>query len=446
MNNACLLISSWGLKRLFARGIAEIATFLESKGYPVRLLPLGFYLHSNQIKNKAELENKVTAILKEAIKDMKPKFVGVSNSFTADYPDCLKIIEICKKIKPDIVTIIGGPHVTFLDEACLRDSPFVDIVVRGEGEWTMTELLYTINRKRDLSRVKGIAYRENGNIIRTPPRPLGNLDEIPPVNFELFPEELIKKAFIYGMLNRGCMFNCSYCVERAFWIKRRSFKVRRLISEMKQLENKYKNTIKAIDDSMLDMRSRQFFELCHSLSKEKIAFPGYIQSHVNRISEEGIKAISKAGIKRVYLGIESASPKVLRMMNKNITLRQVFSDCEKLKRKKISVGSFWIIGHPGDNPKEASYSLRIFHELFSRQLIQEACIEIFVPLPGTRFYNQPKEFGIEILTYDWREWRRPYSRFNRPIHRLQDFSAEEITHFYRKSLNISYCHKTINSL
>ena len=195
---------------------------------------------------------------------------GVSNQFTADYPTCIEILKICKQLNENVTTVIGGVHVTFLDTDCLK-LPYVDIVVRGEGEWTLLDLISALESKTsDLQNIKGITFKQNGKIIRNPDRPLGNLDEIPPLNFSLLPHEFVQNIFVHGMLNRGCDFNCSFCGESAFWKKRRSFPVRRIIEEMKILDQVYQNPMHAIDDSMLFIGSKQFLDLSSEIQKQRI--------------------------------------------------------------------------------------------------------------------------------------------------------------------------------
>ena len=431
MKKDCLLFSAPNTGRGFPRGLLEIASFLEAKGCSIGVEPLSYYLDT--ISDTDSRRKQQVSVIERIIKEAKPTVVGVSNQFTRDYPDCLEILKISKKINKDIITVIGGTHVTFEDKECLKSS-FVDIVVRGEGEWTMLDLLSAIKNGRDLADVQGITFRGKDKIIRTPDRALGDLNELPPINFGLLPHKFVQNAAVYGMLNRGCSYNCRFCAEKVFWRRRRPFPVQRLINEMKTLKSKYKNTLRGIDDVMLSVGSDQFFELCSQLRRQNINMPPdfYILSRVDTITDEGIESLKKTNIAYIDLGIESASDKVLRMMNKNITFNQVYAACKKLKDNKITINSFWMVGHPGDNPKEAEYSFGVFKDLLAKDLINGASIATFLPVPGTPFFQEPENYEIEILSYDWSKWRQ-YTY--EPICQLKDFSAEEISGFCNKSVS-----------
>jgi len=90
---------------------------------------------------------------------MAPLLVGISNQHTVDYYTCLEVLRICKELRSDILTVIGGVHVSFFDELCAK-SPDVDVVVRGEGEWTLLDLLQNMARGGDFKNVKGITYKQ----------------------------------------------------------------------------------------------------------------------------------------------------------------------------------------------------------------------------------------------------------------------------------------------
>lgn len=459
MKKNCLLLAPPSIGYVAPTGMMEIASFLESRGHSTSLALLSQYLDYDReypitgqsvrqldypFMEKRQGVSKAQAkpVLKDLIETTDPIVVGVSNLFTKDYPDCLRILEICKEINETIVTVIGGPHVTFQDTVCV-ESPFVDIVVRGEGEWTMLDLLSVIENGGDLKKVKGITFKKNGKVIKTPDRPLGDLRELPPIDFGLLPPEFAERASFNGILNRGCVFNCAFCVEKAFWRKRRQFPVQRLIDEMKALEREYGNRFNSIEDSMVYVGSDQCFELCSEIIKQKVDIASWfsIQSRVDTITDEGIKALKNANIARVSLGIESASKKTLKAMNKNITFDQVITACRKLREYDIQVGSYWIIGHPGDTPREANRSLKALDYLFTNDLIQVADLMMFIPYPGTPFFDQPEKYGIEILTTDWSRWDRASAD---PVYQLKEFSADKLSEYYVNAVKIMHAHDKIN--
>ena len=208
MKKKCLLISPPGEINIFPRGIMEIATFLNLKGCPTSVLPLSHYLRKNYPTDKSRFiigeidQREFYHIIEDAIKKVDPMVVGVSNSYTKDFTNCIEIIKICKQIDSRIITVMGGSHVTFCDEESLR-TPELDIVVRGEGEWVMLNILRAMEERRDISDIRGITLRKNGRIQRNPPESFGNLKALPPVDFGLLPQEFVQRASINGILHRG---------------------------------------------------------------------------------------------------------------------------------------------------------------------------------------------------------------------------------------------------
>ena len=437
MKKECLLVSPPDIGLDFPRGLLEIASFLEANGVSTSVLLLAHELEGSVRTGGSSGpidEQQVESVLRDAIRRADPAVVGVSNQHTLNYPDCLKILEICKQIDGNIVTVIGGHHVTFQDAACAA-LPFVDVVVRGEGEWTLLELISVVEQGKDLAAVRGITFAREGKLIRTPDRPLGDLRELPPVDYGLLPSAFVRRTAVYGMLSRGCSYKCAFCAESAFWRKKRVFPVPRLIDEMATLQQAYGRPMDALEESMMAIGSRQSLELCSELERHKIDLPPhfYILSRVDTMTDEGLQALKAVGINNIWIGIESASAQVLRMMNKRIGYDQTVEACRRLRDNGFNARSLWVIGHPGDNPQEAEYSLHELKRLYAQQLIRQAQPAIFVPFPGTPFFDQPERYGMEILTFDWRRWDLWSGQ---PVHQLEDFTTEQIAAFYQKTLAV----------
>ncbi len=345
----CILISTPHLGRFCPRGILSLASFLESKGYPAKVVPLAHYMDVDEI-----CEEKLIPLLNEVIQENDPIMVGVS-CLTADYHVCVEILRICKQLNENIVTVMGGIHPTFSDEECIS-LPFTDIVVRGEGEWTLLELIRALENGgfrppyTALHRIKGLTFKENGHIVRTPDREMGNLYELPPLNFGLLPDAFVRQASVMGMMSRGCAFDCYFCADKPFWKYVRQFPMSHIIHEMETLSRSYKNPMMGIEDNMVYIGSDRFSELCMEIKQRKIALGSHfhVQTRVDSISgEQGLKDMQETGIRHVVLGIESGSPKVLKLMNKKTNPEMIIAACEKLHEYNIASIGVWMIGYPG---------------------------------------------------------------------------------------------------
>lgn len=414
-----------------------MATFLEKKGYSTLVIPLAYHLGFRKEWSFEQLKD----VLQECLQGEEPLLIGVSNQFTGDYPACIEIVKACKQINKDITTVIGGVHVTFLDDEAL-ESPYVDIVARGEGEWTLLDLVRTIEKGDSLEKVCGISFMRGEKVFRTPDRLPGNLHELPPLDFSLLPEAFVENVFVHGMLNRGCDFKCSFCGESAFWKRRREIPVKRVVEEMETLARVYENPMCALDDSIGYISSPQFVELCREIREREIELHKnfYIMSRVDSFHERDLKNLRVTGIQYVELGIESASPKVLKRMNKKIDRGKIIECCVALKKNNLKAHGLWMIGHPGDDPVEAQYSLDTLKYLLKEDLLDKVEISLFTPCPGTDFFAHPEKHGIEILTHDWSKWNQYFIPLTslmagdyEPVVQLKDFPAEKIMKFYKEA-------------
>ena len=427
----------------FPRGGLSLASFLESKGKRVAIVPLDYYIPRSN--DPEEIRSKLRSIVQSAVKEFDPALIGIGVPYTMLYPTALRIASFCKEVSGACICA-GGPHVSYMDRQALTDSNDVDVVVRGEGEWTLLELLEKVERGEDFTDVAGTTVRitppnplfnkegEKGGVVN-PPRPLGDMDELPILNYGLLPEGFVRNMAVSVVASRGCAYKCSYCNESKFWGQKvRMTSIDRVVEEVRVLSERYNNPPVAFEDSMFNMRSPLFFELCEKL-KEIRLHPGfYILSRVDSVTDEGFWAMKASGINNIILGIESASPKVLTAMNKRITYEQAEDACRRGTQAGLKVSSFWIIGHPGDSPKEAEITLNAIDRLYSLGYMDTSEIAMFVPYPGTTIFENPDSYGMEILNYDWERW----GRFNtEPVCQLKEFKREEILRYWAEGQRVA---------
>lgn len=412
----------------FPRGGLSMASFLASKGKKVNLIPLDYYVPPSE--NPAEISSRLRYIVHSSIEYFDPSLVGIGVPYTMLYPTALRIASFCKEVS-EAVVCLGGPHVSYTARQTLIDSNDVDVIVRGEGEWTLLELLEKVERKEDFSDLAGTTARNakfgegDGELAKVnPPRPLGNLNELPPFDYGLLPEIFVRNMAVTIMGSRGCAYNCSYCVEQEFWRhKVRTVAIDTVAEEIRILSERYDNPPVSFEDSMFDMRSSRFFEFCTKVKGISLHPECYLLSRVDSVTDDGFKAMKAAGINNLWLGVESASPKVLAAMNKRITFKQSEEACRRGTEAGLTVGSFWLVGHPGDSLRESEITLEAIHKIYSWGYSALSEIAMFIPYPGTAISENPDAYGIDILTYDWEKW----ARFNtEPVCQLKEFKKEDI--------------------
>jgi anaerobic magnesium-protoporphyrin IX monomethyl ester cyclase len=154
-------------------------------------------------------------MLGENLSKFQPDVVGIT-AVTPTVESAMSVAHTAKLVLPKAYVIMGGPHATFADSEVLTSNPDIDVIVRGEGEQTILELLQALFHSGDLQTVAGITCRKGKEIIRTPVRPfIQNLDELPRPAYHYFAlqkYQTFKKQVLPILTSRGCPFQCAYCV------------------------------------------------------------------------------------------------------------------------------------------------------------------------------------------------------------------------------------------
>ncbi|RLE13156.1 B12-binding domain-containing radical SAM protein [Candidatus Aerophobetes bacterium] len=375
-------------------GLAYLASFIEKDGHKVKIIDsntLGY-----RIKD-----------IKEEIEKFNPHLVGVTATTSCIY-DAYEVAKIIKEVDPGIKVVIGGPHVTFIAKETLKECPFIDVVVRGEGEETFRELVNFFESSSEdtwsLEEVKGITFRKDNKIIETDSRSLiKNLDSIPFPAYHLLPMEkysLEGKRFATIITSRGCPFSCIFCSSsRLFGKTWRARSPENVIEEIKLLKNKYGvREIEFLDDTFT-LNKKRAEKICEILIKEKIDISWSCSSRVDTIDESLIEKLKKAGCHTIYVGVESGSQKILNIIDKGITLPQIEKTINLIKKVNInSFGSF-ILGIPGETVKTIKKTIN-FAKKLNPSFVQ---FSICTPYPGTKLFEMAKEKGW-LLTKDWSKY------------------------------------------
>jgi anaerobic magnesium-protoporphyrin IX monomethyl ester cyclase len=409
---------------LFPRGATALASFLIHRGVPTVVVPLSHYV--DVFAGEDAVHARTAEVVRDAIDTLHPRAIGITATFSYLYPRAREMARLAREAAPDRPIVIGGPHVTYQDQECLAEAPEIDVVVRGEGEWTALELLRALESGRDLGEIRGITWRPSpGRIQRNQPRPLGDLLELPDVDFGLLPKTFAERMEVSGMTGRGCSFRCRYCHEFRFWGGAvRQHPVLRVVSEMERVARDHGNTMLGIDDSMLSMKDPYFGELCDRLGRSPWFVPDRfgLLTRVDTVTREGLAAMRRVNLCSVKVGLESGSDPVLRAMNKGVTVTQARECLDLARASGIAVGAFFIVGHPGDSPVESDRTLAWVDALLASNLIGCVDAAMFTPYPGTPFFAHPEKNGVRILTLDWSRWRRT----NRPVAELAGYPASAI--------------------
>ena len=371
--------------------------------------------------------------LKEIIKEIneyEPDVVGISCCFTIGIDFALKIAHESKKL--GYITILGGWHPSFAHSEIL-EYPFIDIIVRGEGELTFRELI----KNKNLEEIRGISYKDNGSIINTPDRPLiKDLNKLP------FPARKLRNAKTYYQIfqmpldaietSRGCPYKCTFCNIHLFY--RGTYRMKntnRVIQELKIISNqKISKNVLIVDDNFT-ANMKRVEEICDKIIKEGIKLDLICQSRIDVIKNNPriIKKMSKAGFWLFFLGIESFNQKSLNDIQKRVQFRDIVEAIKILHDNDMLIIGSLLIGSSLDE-KEKDIDLMI--KIVKKLGIDFPIYSIMTPLPGTKFRDIVIEKNY-LLSRNWSDYN-----FTTAVNRLNKLSKENLEGLLSKAYYYGY--------
>jgi anaerobic magnesium-protoporphyrin IX monomethyl ester cyclase len=353
--------------------------------------------------------------IEELIREENPLCVGVSGTTQSRFSS-FQIINRIKAVDRDILTLYGGPHATPAAEDTLSHLPTLDVVVRNEGELTTLEIMTALKRDRniDTSKILGISFRENGQIVHNPGRPfLKDLDELPFPGWHLFKmdryriklEKLDLPAHVI-LTSRGCPFQCSFCSARLLWGGHYATRTAgNIADELEYLAERYGIKGYKIFDSTFTVSRAHVLAVCREIKKRGLeVLPWECEIRADTVDKDLLRTMKEAGCYYVDVGMESASPRVLKTIHKNITIRQIENVIDWADELGLLVKLFLTWGHPTETYQEAMLTYRFYkkHKAAVRHLATHIGIMIY---PGTGV----EKFAIEnaCLPPDF-SWSAPY--------------------------------------
>jgi anaerobic magnesium-protoporphyrin IX monomethyl ester cyclase len=384
-------------------GVSYLASTLLEAGHDVRILDCTFM-------NKPEA-------LHQAF-EANAEVVGIYCMVTM-LDDCLWF---ARRLRLNTrLLMVGGPLPTCDPQAFLED---FDVVVRGEGEDTVQELLQAYSARSDYGAISGISYLKKNNMdgkidvetISTPDRPFTkDLDSLPFPARQLLPNQSYiqfgKKKYGYSittvMSTRGCPYDCEFCSNVIFGGSYRERSARNVVDEIEQALACGYDRISFADD-VFTMRQKRVLEICAEIKGRGLQFNWECLARVDSIDDATYEEMYRAGCRRVYFGIESGDDTVLSLMNKKITSDEARHAVMAAHQAGLEVGAFFILFYPGETNQSVLNTLR-----FATSLpLDYLGLTMPYPLPGTALYERVKGqikrewrpaesvFGSHVLIYN----------------------------------------------
>ena len=342
----------------------------------------------------------------EEILKRNPDVVSIS-ALTPTIGVALDSADKIKQVKPDTIVVLGGYHPTFEFESVLEEQS-VDVVVMGEGEYTLLELVQTIENGGDLRDVQGLAFHDDsdGSLVLTPDRPvIADLDELPFPAFHLFPMEKYRILNITTnvatiITTRGCPMQCSFCSSAALHghkLRRRSYQ--NVVDEVEmRLKEQNIDTIAFMDDTFT-LNKRFVYDFCAEIKRRGLKFWWGCTSRVDTLDEDLLETMKDAGCITIFIGVESADQQMLEKMNKNITVSKTESAFRLARKVGIRTIASCVIGMPEDTRESMNKTIAFVKKLNPSY----ALYSLATPYPGTRFYNETFKKNL-INIKDWSKY------------------------------------------
>ena len=371
-------------------GISYLAAVLEQAGVQVKVLDL--VVTPYQFEDFFELLNQ-----------FKPHIVG-STAVTMTFNDAIKVIQDVKAIDSKIITVMGGPHVSFCAEETLNSYPELDLIVIGEGEDTIVELSRVIENKSDWQQVKGLAYRRGKGILYTSDRELVDVNSLPLPARHLVPLGRYKalNTPISMTTSRGCPFKCIFCIGRKMvGGKVRYRNPQSVVDEFEYLSSLGFPQINIADD-LFTAKSEHCITICNEIIRRGISTRWSSFARVDRVSATVLEKMKEAGCHAVSFGVETANEKILKTIKKGITLPKVISAIQLCVDAGIEPHISFILGLPHETP-ETLQETRDFGKKIEK-LGASYGFHLLAPFPGTAVRNECEKFDIKILTDNWSEY------------------------------------------
>ncbi len=368
-------------------GILELASYLETKNKNAEIQVLDCQAERKDWK---ELEKQIEAFHPDVV---APSALGTCNAYTV-----LRTLETAKRVDPNITTVAGGQHFTATAQESLETYSQIDVIVRGEGERTLVDLVKTLEEKRPLSNVAGISFRHKREVVHTPRGPLiENLDELPFPGYHFVEDHMKKYHFRmmagakagYALVeaSRGCPHRCTFCSQWRFWDGTwRAKSPKRIAEEMEYCYREYGSRFLWLVDDNFGLGERTS-EVCTEIIGRKLSddIMWFMQARCDDVCrhKDILPKMRKAGNLWVLTGMESHSSETLEALHKGITPAEERNAIDLLKKNDIFAQATLIIGERNDTHE----SIRELQEFVNDVDPDIAIFMILTPFPGTELFE-----------------------------------------------------------
>ncbi len=375
---------------------------------PLGIMSLAAYLRDHDPEMELKLVDMAPRDLTpdqaaEEVLDFQPGMVGIS-AMSYEAGAMSEIAALVKKSRPDLPVVAGGPHPTTAPVRALSDLN-IDCVVRGEGELSFTELLERLGQGEPLDELAGVGFRKEGGPHIAPPREQAvDMDSLPLPAYDLvdlslywelprFGTTFVHKEYATLSTSRACPYRCTYC-HRIFGARYRSQSPETVLRDLEQLQRDHGVREIVFVDDCFNLERKRVAAICEGIIERglefSMSFPNGIRGDImDRPTLEKLKA---AGAYRITYAVETASPRLQKLIKKNVDLEKLEKVIELTDAMDIMVDGFFMVGFPGETRQE----IRMTMDYALRSKLHSANFWFVTPFEGTELFEQAKQMGFAL--------------------------------------------------
>jgi len=390
-------------------GLTTLASWLMARGHETRILDLDLEVRERE----SAAEDRYVPLFERTLDDFVPDVCAVtsmySNSLQAEH-----LVRAAKRRRPEIVTVTGGPHFGALGPASLRRLPELDFAIQGEGEPALSGLLDTLAAGGAWKDVPSLCYRADGEIRTNPGVEQMSLADLPPMWSTLGDALDVRRyvatipagsarRIVYIEAGRGCPFACTFCATAPFW--KRQYRVKppaRIADEIRFLHEEHGYDSFMLVHDLLTVNPKFMAEFCDVMLEARLPVEWMANSRIDIRLKGLVPKMKAAGCWKLFFGVESASERVQKIVDKHLDPRDAETTVADLSKNGISCTCSFILGQPDERAEELSETIALGAKLklVGAETVQFHRLRMWPPAPITKS-PLPVEFDLDSLRIEY---------------------------------------------
>lgn len=388
------------IKKHIPLPVLKLASELISAGYRIEVVDARFQ-----------------KMYKSRLKKLMPRMFCFCVSAMTGYQirDGLEASKFVKSRDPGIPVIWGGWHASLLPEETIKNK-FIDIIVRGQGEFALKEALSALFNNKTLYNIPGVSFKDSEKIVHNPDRPFEDINKFADTNFEILDfskytyQSYIGQRTIFWNTSQGCPFRCAFCCTNKVYGRRWSgFSAERILNEIEILAKRFNIDAICFTEDNFFVDKTRVERICDGLIRKRLGIKWEVDGRVDQVakfSDDFLSLLKKSGCEKIYVGAESADESVLKLIDKDINIDDTYKTVQLLDKHKIIAEVFLMFGFPENPKQDLEKTLTMIKEIKQTYPNHQSTPFLYTPYPGSRLYEMSVQKGLKVpqKLEDWIKW------------------------------------------